>query len=150
MTDTPPSDLTEPASADTELDRAVEAAAAGLTLAAGELAEIGLASEAGNDACEDTVLRIGAAWVAQRRSGEQELPHTDAASAAASYARRLDATLSRATAALGDAERARRWLLRAPGPRALDGLPPAALLTTDEGTARVLATLGRIEHGVLD
>ena len=66
MTDTPPSDLTEPASADTELDRAVVAAAAGLTLTAGELAEIGLASEAGNDACEDTVLRIGAAWVALR------------------------------------------------------------------------------------
>jgi putative toxin-antitoxin system antitoxin component (TIGR02293 family) len=54
----------------------------------------------------------------------------------------------RAGEALGDEERARRWL-RTPN-RALRGATPLSLLATEIGARMVERTLGRIEHGVHD
>jgi len=53
---------------------------------------------------------------------------------------------ARAEEALGDADRAARWLKKAN--RALNGKRPIDLLSTDAGTRAVEKVLGRIEHGV--
>ena len=53
---------------------------------------------------------------------------------------------ARAQEALGDADRAARWLRKAN--RALNGKCPIDLLGTDAGTRAVEQVLGRIEHGV--
>lgn len=54
---------------------------------------------------------------------------------------------ARAEEALGDRERAARWLRR-PN-RALEGRRPIELLESDVGARMVEAVLGRIEHGVI-
>jgi putative toxin-antitoxin system antitoxin component (TIGR02293 family) len=54
--------------------------------------------------------------------------------------------IARAEEALGDREKARRWLRKAN--RALGGKRPLDLLDSDAGTRMVERTLGRIEHGV--
>jgi|SRR5690554_3326644 len=54
--------------------------------------------------------------------------------------------IARAEAALGDREKARRWL-RKPN-RALAGRRPLELLDSDAGTRMVERILGRIEHGL--
>lgn len=59
---------------------------------------------------------------------------------------RLARLLVRAEEALGDPEKAHRWLLR-PN-RALGGQRPLTLLDSDAGALAVERTLGRIEHGV--
>lgn len=59
---------------------------------------------------------------------------------------RLARVAAQATEALGDAERAARWLHR-PN-RALGGVAPLVLLDTDIGAQQVEELLGRIEHGV--
>jgi putative toxin-antitoxin system antitoxin component (TIGR02293 family) len=58
----------------------------------------------------------------------------------------LERITARAEEALGDAERARRWI-NAPN-RALSGRRPADLVTDEEGVQRLERVLGRIEHGV--
>ena len=52
----------------------------------------------------------------------------------------------RAEQALGDEEKARRWLTREN--RALGDAQPLALLDSDAGAEAVEQVLGRIEHGV--
>ena len=59
---------------------------------------------------------------------------------------RLARLLVRAEEALGDEERAHRWLSR-PN-RALGGQVPLTLLDSDAGALAVERVLGRIEHGV--
>jgi putative toxin-antitoxin system antitoxin component (TIGR02293 family) len=59
---------------------------------------------------------------------------------------RLARILVRAEQALGDDEKARRWLTREN--RALGGAQPLALLDSDAGAEAVEQVLGRIEHGV--
>lgn len=59
---------------------------------------------------------------------------------------RLARLLVRAEEALGDAERAHRWLLR--DNRALGGQRPLTLLDSDAGALLVERVLGRLEHGV--
>lgn len=54
---------------------------------------------------------------------------------------------ARAEEALGDAERAGRWLRRSN--RALEGRRPIDLLESDVGARMVERALGRIEHGVI-
>ncbi|MCI0435936.1 MAG: DUF2384 domain-containing protein [Gemmatimonadetes bacterium] len=54
---------------------------------------------------------------------------------------------ARASEAIGDAEKAARWL-RKPG-RALQGKRPLDLLETDVGARMVEQVLGRIEHGLV-
>jgi putative toxin-antitoxin system antitoxin component (TIGR02293 family) len=54
--------------------------------------------------------------------------------------------IARAEEALGEREKARRWL-RKPN-RALAGRRPLDLLDSDAGTRMVERVLGRIEHGV--
>lgn len=59
---------------------------------------------------------------------------------------RLARILVRADTALGDEDKAGRWL--AEENRALGGERPVALLDSDAGTLAVEQELGRIEHGV--
>jgi putative toxin-antitoxin system antitoxin component (TIGR02293 family) len=59
---------------------------------------------------------------------------------------RIAQVTARAVEALGDGERAQRWL-KEPN-FALGGEKPFSLLDTEAGEQRVLAVLGRIEHGV--
>ena len=59
---------------------------------------------------------------------------------------RLARILVRAEQALGDEEKARRWLTREN--RALGDAQPLALLDSDAGAEAVEQVLGRIEHGV--
>lgn len=59
---------------------------------------------------------------------------------------RVVRVMGRAEEALGDFDRAHRWL-RKPN-RALGGRRPLDLLTSDIGSRTVEQTLGRIEHGV--
>lgn len=59
---------------------------------------------------------------------------------------RVVRTIARAEAALGDPEKAGRWV-RAPN-RALQGRRPLDLLSTDAGTRAVEKVLGRVEHGI--
>lgn len=54
--------------------------------------------------------------------------------------------IARAEEAIGDRDKARRWL-RKPN-RALNGERPLALLSSDAGARLVENVLGRIEHGV--
>jgi putative toxin-antitoxin system antitoxin component (TIGR02293 family) len=54
--------------------------------------------------------------------------------------------MARAEEALGDSEKAHRWLGREN--RALGGERPVALLDSDAGARAVERVLGRIEHGV--
>ena len=54
---------------------------------------------------------------------------------------------ARATAALGTAEKATRWLAK-PN-RGLGGQAPETLLETDAGATTVLQLLERIEHGII-
>lgn len=53
---------------------------------------------------------------------------------------------SRAEDALGDAERAHRWIMKAN--RALEGRTPLELLSSEAGARAVEKVLGRLEHGV--
>ena len=59
---------------------------------------------------------------------------------------RVVRVIVRAVDAIGDVEKARRWL-RTPN-RALRGALPIEMLATDIGARLVEQTLGRIEHGV--
>jgi putative toxin-antitoxin system antitoxin component (TIGR02293 family) len=59
---------------------------------------------------------------------------------------RLARILVRAEQALGDEEKAHRWLSKAN--RALGGQSPLTLLDSDAGALVVERVLGRIEHGV--
>jgi putative toxin-antitoxin system antitoxin component (TIGR02293 family) len=54
--------------------------------------------------------------------------------------------LTRSEEALGDREKARRWMRKVN--RALGGKRPIDLLESDAGTRMVERVLGRIEHGV--
>ena len=54
--------------------------------------------------------------------------------------------IARAEEALGDREKAHRWLRKAN--RALSGQRPIDLLDSDAGTRMVERILGRIEHGI--
>ena len=60
---------------------------------------------------------------------------------------RVVRVIVRAADAIGDAEKAHRWL-RTPN-RALRGESPITLLATDIGARLVEQTLGRLEHGVV-
>lgn len=55
--------------------------------------------------------------------------------------------VARAEEALGEPEKARRWLRKEN--RALGGARPLDLLTTDPGALLVDQLLGRIEHGIV-
>jgi putative toxin-antitoxin system antitoxin component (TIGR02293 family) len=59
---------------------------------------------------------------------------------------RVVRAIARAEEALGDREKARRWL-RKPN-RSLAGARPLDLLGSDAGTRMVERVLGRVEHGV--
>lgn len=59
---------------------------------------------------------------------------------------RVVRTIARAEEALGDRDRARRWLRKAN--RALAGRRPIDLLDSDAGTRMVERVLGRVEHGI--
>jgi putative toxin-antitoxin system antitoxin component (TIGR02293 family) len=58
---------------------------------------------------------------------------------------RLAYVITAATKALGDREKARRWLRRSN--RALGGVTPLSLLGTQPGLQQVEQLLGRIEYG---
>ncbi len=59
---------------------------------------------------------------------------------------RVVRVIARAEEALGDPEKADRWMRRAN--RALNGARPLDLLDSDAGARMVERVLGRIEHGV--
>lgn len=59
---------------------------------------------------------------------------------------RVVRTIARAEEALGDREKAHRWLRKEN--RAIAGKRPLDLLTSDAGTRLVERILGRIEHGI--
>ena len=59
---------------------------------------------------------------------------------------RVARIVAAAEATFGSQEKAAIWLRRATS--ALAGVPPLDLLDTDEGTRRVEALLGRIDHGL--
>lgn len=59
---------------------------------------------------------------------------------------RVVRTLARAEEALGDREKATRWMRKEN--RALGGNRPIDLLESDAGTRMVERVLGRVEHGV--
>lgn len=59
---------------------------------------------------------------------------------------RVARVMARAEEALGDAEKARRWL-RKPN-RALQGRVPLDLARSEAGARTVEQALGRIEHGL--
>ena len=61
---------------------------------------------------------------------------------------RLTRLIVRAEEAIGNLDKAHRWLLK--GNRALDGHVPLQLLDSDAGTLAVERVLGRIEHGVFE
>ncbi|MCA2992094.1 MbcA/ParS/Xre antitoxin family protein [Gemmatimonas sp.] len=63
-----------------------------------------------------------------------------------SHEERVRRVHDRAVAALGDAEKAKRWMAKRN--RALGGLTPDSMLSTAEGAQTVVAILVRIEHGV--
>jgi DNA-binding CsgD family transcriptional regulator len=58
----------------------------------------------------------------------------------------LTAAIDRATEVIGDRQEAMRWL--GTPVRALNFTPPISLLSTPDGTRRVLEVLGQMEHGV--
>jgi putative toxin-antitoxin system antitoxin component (TIGR02293 family) len=85
---------------------------------------------------------IGSARTLQRKRAAGTRLSTDESDRLA----RLGHALVRAEQALGNPERARRWL--AQPNRALGGATPLSLLAYDAGTRAVEQELGRIEHGV--
>lgn len=85
---------------------------------------------------------VGRARTLQRKRTERTALSADESDRLARLAR----LLVRAEEALGDEERALRWLSR-PN-RALDGQVPLTLLDNDAGALAVERVLGRIEHGV--
>ncbi|MDQ6885690.1 MAG: DUF2384 domain-containing protein [Gemmatimonadota bacterium] len=60
---------------------------------------------------------------------------------------RVARLIARAEEAIGDADKAHRWL--AQPNRALGGSSPVALLDSDAGSLAVERVLGRIEHGIV-
>lgn len=60
---------------------------------------------------------------------------------------RLARITARATEAIGDREKAARWL-KTPN-RALGGKVPLSIVMTENGLPEVEAILGRIEHGIV-
>ena len=85
---------------------------------------------------------VGSARTLQRKRTESTALSADESDRLARLAR----LLVRAEEALGDADRARRWLSQ-PN-RALGGQRPLTLLDSDAGSSAVERVLGRIEHGV--
>lgn len=91
----------------------------------------------------DEVYRVvGSARTLQRKRTHRLALSADESDRLARLAR----LLVRAEEALGDPERAHRWLLREN--RALGGRRPLTLLDSDAGALMVERVLGRLEHGV--
>jgi putative toxin-antitoxin system antitoxin component (TIGR02293 family) len=59
----------------------------------------------------------------------------------------IDAIIERAVEVIGDREKAMRWL--GTPVQALGYATPISLLSRDAGKLEVLATLARLEHGIL-
>jgi putative toxin-antitoxin system antitoxin component (TIGR02293 family) len=85
---------------------------------------------------------IGSARTLQRRRSAR----SDLSAAESDRLARLARLVVRAEEALGDTERAGRWLIQ-PN-RALGGQRPLSLLDSDAGSRAVERVLSRIEHGV--
>lgn len=117
-----------------------EAVRAGLPSAALEHLLDELTPWAGSQAAVYRV--VGSARTLQRKRSARLQLSTDESDRLARLAR----LLVRAEEALGDGERARRWLAR-PN-RALGGQVPLSLLDSDAGALAVERVLGRLEHGV--
>ncbi|MGH7624208.1 MAG: type II RES/Xre toxin-antitoxin system antitoxin [Gemmatimonadaceae bacterium] len=90
----------------------------------------------------DVYRVIGSARTLQRKRTERAPLSADESDRLARMAR----LVVRAEEALGDADKAHRWL-SIPN-RALGGERPFSLLDSDAGTLAVERVLGRIEHGV--
>jgi putative toxin-antitoxin system antitoxin component (TIGR02293 family) len=90
----------------------------------------------------DVYRVVGSARTLQRKRARRTALSADESDRLARLAR----LLVRAEAALGDPEKAHRWLSR-PN-RALGGQRPLTLLDSDAGALAVERVLGRIEHGV--
>lgn len=90
----------------------------------------------------DVYQVVGSARTLQRKRSENVRLSADESDRLARLAR----ILVRSEEALGDEERAQRWLAR-PN-RALGGLRPLTLLDSDAGALAVERILGRIEHGI--
>ena len=90
----------------------------------------------------DVYRVVGSARTLQRKRARRASLSADESDRLA----RLVRLLVRAEAALGDTEKAHRWLSR-PN-RALGGQRPLTLLDSDAGALAVERVLGRIEHGV--
>ncbi len=117
-----------------------EVVRAGLPSSALDFVLAELAKSAGSQAAVYSV--VGRARTLQRKRTE----HTDLSLDESDRLARLARLLVRAEEALGDDEKARRWLSR-PN-RALGGHAPLTLLDSDAGALAVERVLGRIEHGV--
>jgi putative toxin-antitoxin system antitoxin component (TIGR02293 family) len=85
---------------------------------------------------------VGSARTLQRKRSAR----TDLSADESDRLARLARLVVRAEEALGDAEKAGRWLTQ-PN-RALGGQHPLSLLDSDAGSLAVERVLGRIEHGV--
>lgn len=123
----------------TELELA-EAVRAGLPSSAldhvlGELAEW-------IDSQAEVYRVVGSARTLQRKRAAHAALSTDESDRLARLAR----LVVRAEEALGESDKARRWLVKSN--RALGGQQPLALLDSDAGALAVERVLGRIEHGV--
>lgn len=90
----------------------------------------------------DLYRAVGSARTLQRKRKEHLTLSADESDRLARLAR----LIARAETALGDEDRARRWLAK-PN-RALGGVRPLSLLDSDAGTLTVERVLGRIEHGI--
>lgn len=122
-----------------ELDLA-EAVRAGLPVSALDHLLAGLGEWIGSAA--DVYRVVGSARTLQRKRAHHTILSADESDRLARLAR----LLVRAEEAVGDVEKAHRWLGQ-PN-RALGGQRPVSLLDSDAGALAVERVLGRMEHGV--
>ena len=91
---------------------------------------------------EDVYRIVGSARTLQRKRSSRAALSAGESDRLARFAR----ILVRAEEALGEREKALKWMSR-PN-RALEGKRPLVLLNSDAGTLAVERILGRIEHGI--
>ncbi len=118
-------------------------------LGAAKAIESGVSTQAVDDVIEAGLVEAAVVYdlvlprrtLAYRKSREQRLTPEESDRLA-----RVLRVFARTEDALGDAERAVRWI-RKPN-RALEGMTPLELLSSEAGARAVEKVLGRLEHGV--
>lgn len=118
-------------------------------LGAARAIESGVSTDAVDDVIDAGIVEADVVYryvvprrtLAHRKAGDQRLTSEESDRLA-----RVLRVHAKSDEALGDAERARRWM-RKPN-RALQGRTPLELLSSEAGARAVEKVLGRLEHGV--